>query len=213
MKAAEASFYEWQKKFSTDEKCMDHLRSIRWPNGFQCSHCGHEHGYWTAAYDRFECACCHRQASVTSGTLFHATKLPLTKWFWAIYWIGSDKGGISALRLSKLVGVTWRTAYRVLEKFRKAMGHRDSIYRLSDIVELDDALVGGKKPGKRGRGAEGKTSVLVACENKEGKPGFIAMEVVGSVNKETILDFAKRRIKPDQTVCPPITGCDPTRLI
>jgi transposase-like protein len=200
MKAAEASFYAWQRTFSTDEKCMAHLRAIRWANGFQCSHCGHDHGYWTAAYDRFECACCHQQTSVISGTLFHATKLPLTKWFWAIYWMASDKGGISALRLSKLIGVTWRTAYHVLEKLRKAMGHRDSIYRLSDIVEFDDALVGGKKPGKRGRGAEGKTSVLVACENREGKPGFIAMEVVESVNKGSVLDFAKRRIKFDQTV-------------
>ena len=191
MKAQETSFYDWQEKFSSADKCMAHLAKLRWPNGFQCPQCGH---------DRYECASCHRQTSVTSGTLFHATKLPLTKWFWAIYWMGTDKGGISALRLSKLIGVTWRSAYRILSKLRTAMGNRDSIYRLSEIIELDDALVGGKRSGKRGRGAEGKVSVLIACENKNGRPGFVAMEAVTSVSKKSIGDFAKRRIKASQTV-------------
>lgn len=200
MKAQETSFYDWQEKFSSADKCMAHLAKLRWPNGFQCPQCGHDHGYCWKQHDRYECASCHRQTSVTSGTLFHATKLPLTKWFWAIYWMGTDKGGISALRLSKLIGVTWRSAYRILSKLRTAMGNRDSIYRLSEIIELDDALVGGKRSGKRGRGAEGKVSVLIACENKNGRPGFVAMEAVTSVSKKSIGDFAKRRIKASQTV-------------
>lgn len=148
MKAKETSFYEWQKKFSTHDKCMTHLAQLRWPNGFQCPHCGHDHGYYITTRSHYECGQCHKLTSLTSGTLFHATKLPLTKWFWAIYWVASDKGGISALRLSKLIGVNWRSAYLMLKKLRNSMGHRDSLYRLSDIIELDDALVGGKKPGK-----------------------------------------------------------------
>ena len=200
MKAEESSFYQWQKKFSTNEKCMAHLATLRWENGFQCPHCGHDHGYWTEAHHRYECASCHQQTSVTSGTLFHNTKLPLVKWFWAIYWVGSDKGGISALRLSKLIGVTWRSAYSMLQKLREAMGHRDSLYRLTQTIELDDAFIGGKKAGKRGRGAEGKSSVLVAIENLDGKSGFVAMEVIDSVSKNNISDFTKRRILADQTV-------------
>lgn len=200
MKAPEISFYEWQQKFATDQHCLEYLRIQRWPNGFQCPQCGHDHGWFTESLGRYECAQCHAQTTVTSGTLFHATKLPLTKWFWAIYWVSSDKGGISALRLSKLIGVNWRTAYDLLKKLRTAMGHQDSLYRLSEIIELDDALVGGKKPGKRGRGAEGKTSILVACENKDGKPGFLSMETVDSVNKQSIQNFASRRIKAEQSV-------------
>jgi len=200
MKAAEVSFYEWQKRFSTEQKCMNYLAEIRWPGGFQCPHCGHDHGWYTASQGRYECANCYRQSTVISGTLFHATKLPLTKWFWAIYWISSDKGGISALRLSKLIGVSWRSAYRVLQVLRTAMGDRDTLYRLTDIIELDDAMVGGKKPGKRGRGAEGKVSILVACENRNGKPGFLAMEAVNAVNRVNIHDFATRRIKAGQMV-------------
>ena len=99
----------------------------------------------------YECAGCHYQSSVTAGTLFHATKLPLTKWFWAIYWSSTDRGSISALRLSKLIGVSCPTAHAILRKLRIAMGNRDRLYRLSEVIELDDALIGGKRPGKRGR--------------------------------------------------------------
>lgn len=96
----------------------------------------------------------------------------------------SDKGGISALRLSKLIGVTWKSTYLMLIKLRKAMGNRDSYYRITDIIELDDALVGNRKTGKRGRGAEGKIPLLVACENREGRPGFLTMEAVDSVTRQ-----------------------------
>jgi transposase-like protein len=200
MKAAKVSFYEWQKRFSSDQKCLNYLAEMRWPGGFQCGHCGHDHGWYTSSLGRYECARCYRQSTITSGTLFHATKLPLTKWFWTIYWVSSDKGGISALRLSKLIGVSWRSAYRMLRVLRTVMGDRDTLYRLTDIIEFDDAWVGGKKQGKRGRGAEGKVSVLVACENRNGRPGFLAMEVVNSVNMANIQDFARRRIKANQTV-------------
>ena len=104
------------------------------------------------------------------------------------------------MRLSKLIGVSWRSAYRILKVLRTAMGDRDTLYRLTDIIELDDALIGGKKPGKRGRGAEGKVSILVACENRNGRSGFLAMEVIDSVNIHNIHDFATRRIKQAQTV-------------
>lgn len=199
MKAPEISFYQWQQHFDTDEACMKHLAQLRWPNGFQCPKCGHDQGYYTQHRAHYECAACYKQTSVTSGTLFHSTKLPLVKWFWAIYWVASDKGSISALRLTKLIGTTWTTSYRMLSKLRGAMGHRDTLYWLSEIIELDDALIGGKRPGKRGRGAEGKTPVLIACKNWEGTPGFVAMEAVASVNAQTVKDFAQRRLKAQQT--------------
>jgi hypothetical protein len=82
---------------------------------------GHDHGYYINTRAHFERALCHKNTSVTSGTLFLATKLPLTKWLWAVYWDASDKGGISALRLSKLIGVNWRSAYLLLKKLRNPM--------------------------------------------------------------------------------------------
>ena len=129
-----------------------------------------------------------------SGTLFHGSHLPLLKWFWALYFIGSDKGSISALRLSKLIEVNWKTARLMLTKVRAAMGHRDSLYRLSGTIELDDAFVGGKHKGKRGRGAQGKTPVIVACENKHEKAGFIAMKAFKNVNFKTVKEFVSHHL-------------------
>jgi transposase-like protein len=126
--------------------------------------------------------------------------LPLTKWFWAIFLAASDKGGISALRLAKLIGVSWITASRMLRKMRIAMGHRDSIYRLHDLIEIDDAFVGGRRSGKRGRGAGGKSPVLVAVENRDGRAGFIAMQQVGSVTRESVAEFAQHHLPPGQEV-------------
>jgi transposase-like protein len=200
MKALEIDLLEWQKRFGTEEACGEAMARQRWPEGFRCPRCGHDHGYAISTRQSYECTTCHYQASLTAGTLFHSTNLPLTKWFWAIYLTASDKGGISALRLSKQIGVSWITAHRMLRKIRIAMGHRDSVYRLHDLVEIDDALVGGRRPGKRGRGAEGKVPILVAIENRDSGAGYMAMQQVSAVTKETVAGFLKRVLPPNQLV-------------
>ena len=106
-----------------------------------------------------------------------------------------------AERLRKLIGVSWITASRMLRKLRAAMGERDAQYRLTDLIELDDALVGGRRSGgKRGRGAEGKTPILVAVENRGERAGFVAIEVTPSVRLDTVKGFVERHIAPDQFV-------------
>jgi transposase-like protein len=147
-----------------------------------------------------ECAHCGKQTSVTAGTLFHSSKVSLVRWFWAIYWVSADKGSVSALRLTKLIGVSWKTAHAMLRKLRTAMGHQDSLYRLHGVIELDDALIGGKRSGKRGRGAAGKTPIIVACEHNDGRPGFVAMEVVKAVTHETTRSFAQRHLALGQQI-------------
>lgn len=200
MKAQTSSFWEWQKRYPDDETCLAEIAKLRWPDGFQCPHCGHSHGWQLNTRPVIECSCCHKQTSITAGTLFHASKVSLPRWFWAIYWVSSDKGSVSALRLSKLIGVSWRTAHKMLRKLRTAMGHQDSLYRLHGVIELDDALIGGKRTGKRGRGAAGKTPVIVACEHNHGKPGFVALQAVASVNHATTRQFAKTHLDTGQTI-------------
>jgi transposase-like protein len=200
MKARASSFWEWQTHFSDDEACIREIIKTRWPEGFQCEQCAHDRGWLLKSRPVYECAQCHHQTSMTAGTLFHATKLSLRQWFWAIYWVSSDKGSVSALRLSKVIGVSWRTANKMLRKLRTAMGHQDGLYRLQGVIELDDAFIGGKRTGKRGRGAAGKTPIIVACEHNEGKPGFVALQAVNSINHETVKHFAKFHLVPDQTV-------------
>lgn len=104
--------------------------------------------------------------------------------------------------LSKQIGVSWVTTHRMLRKIRIATGHRDSVYRPHDLVEIDDALVGGgMRPGKRGRGAACKAPILVAVKNRDSGAGYIAMQQVSAVTKETVAGFVKRLRAPNQLVC------------
>jgi hypothetical protein len=114
----------------------------RWPESFRCPCCGYDSGYFISTRNFWECSQEHKQTSVTAGNLFHITNLPLTKWFGVIYLIASGKGGVSALWLSKQINVCWIAANRMLPKIRIAMGHQDRIYRLHDLIEIDDALIG-----------------------------------------------------------------------
>lgn len=200
MQAPETSFYDWQKRYSTEEACRAAILAQRWPQGFHCPHCGHDHAWFYAARDRYECARCYRQTYLTPGTVFHGSRVPLTKWFWTLYLVSADEGGISALRLSKIIGVHWRTAYNRLRALRAAMADRDNHYRLTELIEVDDAYIGSNKTGKAGRGG-GRTPVPVAIETTEdGKPGFVAIEALDSLAKPNIIDFAKEACSPAASV-------------
>ena len=200
MKMPEVSLLEWQKRYGTEQACAKVLAKVRWPEGFACPRCNDSKAYFIASRKVYQCSKCRHQVSVTADTLFHSTNLSLVKWFWAIYLMASDKGGISALRLSKQIGVSWPTARNILRKIRTAMAHRDSLYRLEQVIEFDDTYVGGKRTGKRGRGAAGKKPVLVAVEARGKKVGFMAMEAVETVSKETVRKFLRYRLKAGQMV-------------
>ena len=200
MQMESISLLEWQSRFSTEEACAEALKKVRWPEGFVCPECASKDFSYITTRKVFQCTHCHHQTSVTSGTIFHSTNLSLVKWFWAIYLCASDKGGISSLRLSKHIDVTWRTAHRMLRKIREVMVHRDSIYRLSGLIETDDAYIGGKKAGKRGRGAAGKKPILIAVEKLDAHAGFMAAETVETISKETVRGFCGRHLKPGQEV-------------
>jgi transposase-like protein len=105
------------------------------------------------------------------------------------------------LRLSIHIGVSWVTARSMLKKIRTAMAHRDSIYSfVEDLIELDDTNIGGKRAGKRGRGARGKKPVLVAIEYKEKGAGFVAMKAVEGVSGEEIKNFLSRNLQPGREI-------------
>jgi transposase-like protein len=187
---------EFQEKFNTEEACEAHLFQIRWPNGFICPKCGHNEYYNIKSRHLYQCKHCNHQASVTAGTIMEKTKTPLVKWFWAMFLMGDDKRGCSALYLSKQLKIAYSTAWAICHKIRTAMGNRDSQYILEGTIELDDAFFGGTRKGsKRGRGTD-KTVVLVGLSlNQKGKPMFVKMSAVENVKGETINQFAKDNIK------------------
>lgn len=186
------SFLEWTAKFATEEVCLAELARRKWPGGFICPRCGHDRAHVLQRRRTRQCLACRHQSSPTAGTVMEHTKLPLAKWFAAVFLAAADKGGVSALRLSKMVGVSWPTAQSMLRKLRRAMGDRDRGCWLSGLVETDDALVGGKRPGKCGRGAAGKQPVLFAVERRGERAGFLAAQAVGGVTHEQVAAFSRR---------------------
>ena len=196
----EISFFECQERFQTEDDCFQYLKKLRWPEGFCCPKCGHTEAYFMKKRKVFQCKNCRHQTSITVNTIFHRTRVPLKKWFWTIFMVGHDKRGCSAKRLEKLIGVHYATAWLMIHKIRSAMKNRDSLYKLSKFIEMDDSYFGGFAAGKRGRGAHNKSTVLVAVENRGTKAGFAAMEVVESMHSKHLKDFALRAIEEEQMI-------------
>src|SRR5690348_10165410 len=134
----------------------------RWPDGFRCDGCGHDHAYTLRTRLVYECVACRKQHSLLAGTILEQTKTALARWFLAIYLVTSSKGGIAAAELQRQLGFgSYQTAWSWLHKLRKAMVRPDR-EPLAGRVEADETYVGGPRPGKRGRGAGGKTLVAAA---------------------------------------------------
>src|ERR671927_645195 len=153
-------------RFGSDEQCREYLFKARWPDGFQCTACGHGDAYALRTKIVYECAACRKQHSLLAGTIFEQTKTGLSRWFLAIYLVTSSKGGIAAAELKRQLGLgSYQTAWSWLHKLRKAMVRPDR-EPLAGRVEADESYVGGPRPGKRGRGAAGKTLVAGATEGR-----------------------------------------------
>jgi transposase-like protein len=193
------SLLEFQRRFATEEACRDALEEARWPNGFVCPRCEGKKATRHGPRSLLRCSACRYQASVTAGTILHRTHIPLVKWFWAMWLVAQDKGGISALRLARQLELSYRAAWTLLHKLRKAMAARDAGYTLTGSIEMDDAFFGGPASGKRGRGAANKTKVVVMVENRQERAGFIGMTTVSRVSSAEI-GAAAAKIAPGQEI-------------
>jgi transposase-like protein len=132
--------------------------------------------------------------------MFHKTTKPLLIWFHAIWWMVTQKNGVSAKGLQKVLGLgSYRTAWTWLHKFRRLMV-LSGRSKLEGIVEVDEVLIGGKKPGKRGRGAEGKSLIAVAVEVKGRKTGRVRLEKISDASGSSLKSFIERNIEPTSTI-------------
>src|SRR3954452_11391080 len=155
-------------RFGSDEQCRGYLFEARWPEGFRCAACGHDDAYALRTKIVYECVACRKQHSLLAGTMFEQTKTGLARWFLAIYLVTSSKRGLSAMELKRQMGfASYGTAWTWLHKIRKAMV-RPGRAPLAGRVEADETLIGGPRPGRRGRGAAGKTQVGRAGEGGRG---------------------------------------------
>jgi len=191
------SLTEFQKYYCDEKACIDHLFRSRWPHGWACPKCQGKKGYYIAKRRVYECAECRYQVSVTAGTIFHKTRTPLHIWFLAVFLVTTDKRGFSALGLSKMLGISQKKAWLMLQKIRKAMSHREECYQLTGLVELDESFFGAtKEGGSRGRGTS-KTKVLVGLSlNSLGYPCFLRFKVLPRINRNTLDPVIEKMIIP-----------------
>lgn len=203
------SLPEFLKNYGTEQQCCDALFKWRWPAGFTCPVCGHP-GYCVIARGNlYQCHRCHHQTSLTSGTIFEYTKLPLTTWFLGMYVLTQPKNGISALELKRQLGIGYNAAWRMKHKLLQVMKERDDSQQLAGYIQLDDAYWGGeRRGGKRGRGAPGKTPFVAAVQtNEEGHPIAMRFTRVKGFSKEEISQWAKRHLSAACTVVSDGLGC------
>ena len=123
-------------------RCLAYLRELRWEHGFVCPNCGHDDGYQLQSRPLIQCPLCRHQTSITSGTLFHKTRIPLRIWFYIIYAMSLDKGGASSTRLATELGMHQTTVWFMQHKIRHAMGRRDEPIQLAGFIEMDEAIIG-----------------------------------------------------------------------
>ncbi|WP_018936636.1 IS1595 family transposase [Thioalkalivibrio sp. ALJ24] len=197
-------------RYGTEAQCESALEEARWPDGFRCPRCGggahcvlHRPRKW------FQCQVCRHQASLTAGTVMQGTKLPLTTWFLAIYLIGQDKTGLSALELKRQPGVSYPTAWALHHKLMKAMAEREAHYTLDGIVQVDDAYLGGERTGgKVGRGSENKVAFVAAVSlDDAGHPRRAKLTPVKTSSAEVMGQWARTWLAPGSTVRSDGLGC------
>lgn len=196
---------EFEKRFNTEEACFRYLESLRWPEGFKCPNCAHNVA-WQTKRGLYQCKKCRRQTSITAGTIFHDSRKPMTLWFEAMWHITSQKFGTNALGLQRVLSLgSYHTAWKWLHKLRRVMV-RSGREKLCGIVEVDETYIGGERPGKRGRGAENKTLVIIAVEDtsstaSRGKGiGRIRLGRIDDASSNSLIEFIKTHVSSGSVI-------------
>lgn len=181
---------DFKKRFPNDEACLDELMLKRFGSVSNCPDCKKQTNFHKVKKRKcYECQWCGYQISPTADTIFHKSSTPLTEWFYVMYLMTATRSGVSAKEVERQLGVTYKTAWRMCHQIRKAMN--EDREKLKGQVELDETYVGGKKRGKRGRGADGKTPVFGAVE-REGK---LEAKVVENCKSKTLMPIIKKTVE------------------
>lgn len=190
---------ELERRFSSEQACRQYLFILRWPEGFICPCCSGKTS-WPMNRGLWKCGDCKYQVSVTAGTIFQDSHLPLTVWFRAMWYITSQKNGMSAQGLQRVLGFgSYETAWALLHKLRRAM-IRPSRDRLKGTVEVDETYWGGNEEGVVGRLTKEKALMIVAAEENGKGIGRIRLRRIPDMTKTSLHGFIKQAIEPGSTV-------------
>ena len=190
----------FREAFGTEEQCRAALLRLRWPGGFLCPCCGHRGHCVLAGRGLYQCNRCKKQTSPTAGTIFHATKLPLTLWFAAIHLIVTAKNGISSVELGRRLGVKQPTAWAVKHKIMAVMARREGETPLTGGSRWTTPISAGCAPAASGAAA-GKTPFVAAVSTSpEGRPRKLELAPVKGFCKREIARGAKHWLAPGAAV-------------
>jgi len=177
----EFNLAELIEQFGSEDRCHEYLEQLRWPGGVRCPRCDSDKISRITKRRQFDCDACRYQFSVRVGTLFHDSKLPLWKWFLAVYMMGESKKGVSANQLKRMLGVSYKTAWFLCHRIRAAMAQEGAPY-LTGTVEIDETYIGGKQRGM-GHGYRGNKTMIVGAVERGGRVHLKAMPTPHATKK------------------------------
>jgi transposase-like protein len=187
---------ELNRLYSTDEDCREILTRLRWPAGVECPRCHNKNVWWVQSRKQFTCSECNYQFSVTTGTIFNDSHLPLETWFMAVLLLVEARKGMSANQLKRTIGVSYKTAWYLCHRIRAAMKEAERPM-LDGTVELDETYVGGRRRGAgfRGRGAD--KEVVIGLRQRNGDLRFFHAE---DVKAGTLAKYIRENVSEDVDV-------------
>lgn len=188
------SMKDFNHYFPDDDACLEWLRQHRFPKMIPCPVCKEPRLFHRVKNRKvYECDRCGYQLSPTAGTILHKSPTSMRSWFYAAFLMSTTRTGISAKQLERELGVTYKTAWRMFTQIRKLMAM--DVNPLSGKVEVDETYIGGKRPGTRGRGADGKTIVMGMTERN----GNAIARVIPDVRAGTLLPMIAKHVSKDDT--------------
>lgn len=192
---------DFQDRFPNEKSCWEYLLNMRWPDGCTCpKKCDSK---MDKIGDVFQCRKCKAHLSITTGTMFHKSRLPLRKWFWAVFLMATSKKGMSMLYLQRQLGIkSYRTAWLMGHKIRHAMLERDALYTLNGTVQADEIFIGGKQSrAEQKTSGTNKTAFLIGVEeDQQEHPRFVTFEELEAIYDHQIISAVEKIIKKGSTV-------------
>jgi transposase len=181
---------QFNKDFPDDDACLEYIFNQRYGKDYECPKC-HKRGFYrNRGRKSYSCAWCGYDISPLAGTIFHKSPTSLKNWFFAIFLMSTSKNGVAAKEIQRQTGVTYKTAWRMMRQIRKLMDSVDST-KLEGTIEVDETYIGGKRQGKRGRGAEGKSIVFGMAERE----GEVRAEVVTNAKAKTLINIIRKNVE------------------
>ncbi len=184
------------QEFGSEDRCREYLEGLRWPEGVRCSRCQSPKVAKIADRGQYHCHACDYHFSVTAGTIFHDSHLPLWKWLLASFMVVEAKKGVSANQMKRMLGISYKTAWYLCHRIRAAMKDAHPL-PLGGIVEVDETFIGGKRHGVgRGNWKVGKTVVVGAVK----RGGSVRLRIVPAAKQRWLTEFVKDVTDPSAMV-------------